>query len=156
MDTLSAHSGTWSGTNGFRMMPTDPFHTASATASVTAQAGGNLVTIAYAWDHPEDGTREGFLVLGAGEEPGEILAFWGDSFHQAPAPRTFTGTLTDGVVTLSGFYFGDWEWRMVADFSAPDGLTIRMDNVVPQSALEAYGAEPGAYSAMECTLSRSS
>ena len=59
MHVLADFAGAWTGTNEFRLMPTDPFAEAPATASVTLGAGGNLVTVAYTWAHPDDGPRQG-------------------------------------------------------------------------------------------------
>jgi len=46
---FAATTGTWSGSNGFRMMPADPFSTHPWTATLTLAAGGSLVAFAGDW-----------------------------------------------------------------------------------------------------------
>src|SRR6266536_4206765 len=91
--------GAWAGSNGFRLMPSDPLHEAPATAEVSTAAGASLVAIAYAWSHPDDGAQDGLLVVGA-DDSGAATAFWGDSWHQSPTPRSCVGTIDGGVVTV--------------------------------------------------------
>lgn len=128
---LIGHVGTWAGTNGFRLMPSDSHHHAPATAEVSSHAGGNLVAVAYTWSHATDGPQDGFLVLGAGDDEGSIVAFWGDSWHQHPQPRAFDGTADGGVVTVSYEYAPGWSWTIVVDATSSESLRIRMDNTVP-------------------------
>jgi hypothetical protein len=128
---LTEAAGAWAGSNGFRLMPSDPLHEAPATAHVSAAAGGGLVAVAYTWSHPADGAQDGLLVVGAGDEPGAATAFWGDSWHQSPAPRTFAGTIDGGVVTVGYEYEAGWWWHVVVDPTDPGTLRLRMDNVVP-------------------------
>jgi hypothetical protein len=153
MEQLSEHVGSWVGTNGFRLMPDDPQHDAPATACVSPAAGGALTEIAYTWSHPGDGEQSGLLVLGPGGEPGAVLAFWGDSWHQGPEPRVLTGDVADGVVTVAYTYAGDWRWELAVDASAPDVLVLTMRNVIPESAAtDAMAAGP--YAAMVAPLVR--
>ena len=153
MHSLADHAGSWTGTNTFRLMPTDEPFEAPFTASVSLAAGGNIATIAYTWSHPADGAQDGFLVVGPDEEPAAAVAFWGDSWHQAPAPKAFHGAI-DGPVTTVGYeYAGDWRWEIIIDASAADALALRMDNIVPASAVP-DGTGPVRYAAMITNLRR--
>ena len=131
-DAFAAATGTWSGSNGFRMMPADPFSTHPSTATLTLAAGGSLVSFAYTWSHPDDGDHEGLLVAGP-DDSGGLVALWADSWHQQPAPMPMTGSIDDGALLVTGSYAGEWGWRIAL---AADGesLTLRMENVVPASA----------------------
>jgi hypothetical protein len=63
-DAFAAATGTWSGSNGFRMMPAGPFSTHASTATLSLAAGSSLVSFAYTWSHPVDGDQDGLLVAG--------------------------------------------------------------------------------------------
>lgn len=153
MSALAGHAGTWTGTNGFRLMPTDPLHEAAATARVAGAAAGHLAEVAYTWSHPADGPQDGLLVVGPGEEAGVVVAFWGDSWHQHPSPKVLDGTVQGGLITVGYTYAGDWQWQVVVDATAPEALTVTMNNVVPESAA-GDGTPAGAYPAMQATLVR--
>ena len=153
MRSLADLAGAWIGTNGFRLMPTDSPHVAAATADVSTAAAGHLTKIAYTWSHPDDGAQDGLLVVGPrGDAPGAV-AFWGDSWHQQPDPVVLPGELQDGVLVVSYEYGGDWRWQITVDATDPEVLTLRMDNIVPQSAA-GEGGFAGAYSAMVTELRR--
>lgn len=128
MTGIPDHSGTWAGSNAFRLMPTDEPHVAGATARVTVNAGGHVTSIAYAWSHADDGQQDGVLVFGPGDEPGSIVAFWGDSWHQSPGPRVLHGTIDGGLVDVGYSYAEGWDWRIVVDATDADTLRLRMDN----------------------------
>lgn len=151
MGILEDHLGEWSGRNDFRLTPFDEPHEAAATATVSAAAGGLLTQIAYTWSHPESGEQSGLLVLSPGEEEPAVAAMWGDTFHQSAAATWLTGAREDGSVVLGYTYAGDWQWRIVIDAPELDRLTIRMDNVVPDSAA-AEGYQPGVFWAMRAQL----
>jgi len=150
---LNQHTGIWIGTNKFRLMPTDPQHDSGATASVSTAAADNMAIIAYTWSHPEDGDQDGLLVIGPGEGAGEVVALWGDSWHQSPVPKPLAGIVEDGVITVS-YEYGDggWQWQIILNATDASVLEIRMDNVVPPAAGE--GLPGGPYSAMAATLRR--
>lgn len=150
---LSSLTGSWVGTNGFRLMPTEPFVEGPAEASVGPAAGGHLTTVAYSWQHPEDGPQEGLVVAGSAGEPGSVVAFWADSWHQYPVPMTLTGKHTpDGRVELEAEYGGGWGWRILFEADSA-GLQMRMDNVVPTEHATAE-IQAGPYPAMIMDLRR--
>jgi hypothetical protein len=153
MIPFAQHVGTWHGSNDFRLMPTDPPHSAPCGATVVRAAGGNLATLTYNWAHPDDSEQSGQLVVGPAEEPGSVVAFWGDSWHQHPSPRLLLGTLENGVVDVGYEYEEGWWWRIIIDLTAENALRLRMDNVVPESAGDANFVG-GAYSAMVATFMR--
>jgi len=153
MGRFAGHTGHWTGTNSFRMMPDDPFVDAAATADVTIAAAGNLTSIGYAWSHPDDGPQDGLIVLGL-DDDGRSTAFWGDSWHQQPAPKVLSGSADGGRVVLGYEYGGGWEWRITVDATDLQSLTIQMDNVIPPNESTAQIAA-GAYVAMLVRLSRS-
>ncbi|MEU5527458.1 hypothetical protein ABZ744_11015 [Micromonospora chersina] len=129
---LADSAGSWSGTNGFRLMPTDPLAGSLATITVTTAAGGHLTSVAYSWAHPDDGPQDGLLVVGAGAQEGSLVAVWGDSWHQQPTPMSLTGGPgADGTFELRGEYGGGWAWRIVFDTADAERLRMRMDNVIP-------------------------
>jgi hypothetical protein len=152
MAALIDHQGSWVGANDFRLMPTDPFHAAPATAEVTADGAVNLISIAYSWSHQIDGKQTGLLVIGSGDQQGSAVALWADSWHQSPAAKVLTGTSDNGQTVVGYKYGGDWEWRITLDTRKPDMLRIVMDNVVPESA--AAGDIAGPYAAMVAVLHR--
>ena len=152
MHPVVDHAGAWAGSNQFRLMPTDPFQEAPATAQVSVAAGGNLASIAYSWSHPQDGAQDGLLVVG-GDDSGGVVALWGDSWHQSPEARVLLGAIKDGLIVAGCDYGGDWRWTITVDTTVDGSLRIRMDNVIPESAAtEEIG--PGAYAAMVAELRR--
>ncbi|MER7175452.1 hypothetical protein [Streptomyces mesophilus] len=151
MAILSAATGEWSGTNGFRLMPEDPLAERPATATLALAAGGHLTSFTYTWEHPDDGPQEGLIVIGSGEPAGTLTAIWADSWHQKPAPMPLDGRLTDdGSVGLDARYAEDWGWH-IALAAAGDGLRLRMDNVLPPQYATPVTAS---YPAMVMELSR--
>ena len=131
---------TWTGSNAFRLMPTDAPHAAVAAAEVTVGAGGNLLSLAYTWLHPDDGAQDGLLVLGPGAE-GTAVALWGDSWHQTPEAQVLTGTVDSGVWTVGYEYVpGQWSWRVTVDASAASELLVVMENVALDGDEPAYAA----------------
>ena len=129
---LPNSAGTWVGTNGFRLMPTDPLAEFPAKATVATAAGGHLASIAYSWEHPDDGPQDGLLVIGTADEGGSLVAMWGDSWHQKPAPRLLSGTHeTDLTLELEADYGGGWRWRVSFDATDADSFRMQMDNVIP-------------------------
>lgn len=153
MDELGRHEGAWAGSNAFRLMPTDAPHDAPMNAAITRAAGGHVTQVAYSWTHPEDGEQEGLLVLGRGDGPTSVTAFWADSWHQSPQPRVLDGTSEDGVVTVGYAYSGEWRWEIVVDVSAADQVVLTMNNVIPESAATPEIAA-GPYAAMHAVLAR--
>ncbi|MFD0483249.1 hypothetical protein ACFQ46_11645 [Kineococcus sp. GCM10028916] len=131
---------TWTGSNAFRLMPTDAAHDAVATAEVTEGAGGNLVSLAYTWLHPDDGAQDGLLVLGPGPD-GSALALWGDSWHQTPEAQVLAGSVEPGVWSVGYDYVpGQWRWRIVVDTSDAEELLVRMENVALDDEIPPYAA----------------
>jgi hypothetical protein len=152
-DTFAAAAGTWSGSNGFRMMPADPFSTHPATATLALAGGGSLLSLAYTWAHPDDGDQEGLLVVGADGSEG-LVALWADSWHQQPAPMTMTGAVDEtGELLVTGSYAGAWGWRIALSADGGGDLTMRMDNVVPASAAPSE-EDAGPYEVMTAALRR--
>jgi hypothetical protein len=128
---LSESVGTWVGTNGFRLMPTDPLAELPARVTVTTAAGGHLTSIAYWWEHPDDGPQDGLLLLAQAEGNGSLIAVWGDSWHQKPAPMILSGTQgMDAALEFEGEYGGGWRWRIILQ-AADASLRMEMDNVIP-------------------------
>ncbi|MCZ7439905.1 hypothetical protein O7598_26125 [Micromonospora sp. WMMC241] len=149
---LADVTGSWAGTNGFRMMPADPLVESPATLAVATAAGGHLTTVAYSWAHPDDGPQDGLVVIAAGESPGSLAAWWGDSWHQQPTAMTLTGTAGGAAtVELTGEYGGGWAWRIVFEAVEPGRLLMRMDNVVPADQAEP-DAPAGPYPVMVTDL----
>lgn len=150
---LSHHQGAWSGSNGFRLMPEDPMFTAPASANVAAAAGANLLVVTYTWAHPDDGSQEGLVVVGRAEDSEGLTAFWGDSWHQQPAPRTLAGSGVGETIQLTCTYAGDWQWQITLDGSDPHILRLQMSNIVPASAAS-DDLSAGGYLAMDAELRR--
>ena len=131
MDSLTGHAGSWTGTNQFRLMPTDDASAAPAAATLSVDDAGTIATLAYTWTHPDDGPQSGHLMVGLGEEPATAQALWGDSWHQKPAVRVLRGTVLDDGVHLSCEYFDGWFWHIVLTAPDPATLRLQMDNTVP-------------------------
>ncbi len=153
MREFDRHQGAWAGTNAFRLAPADPPQHAPISASISRAAGGHITQIAYSWAHPEDGAQDGLLVLGPGAEPSTVEAFWADSWHQSPQPRTLEGSTEGGVITVGYDYSGEWRWEIVVELSAEDQVVLTMNNVVPESAATAE-ISAGLYAAMRAVLTR--
>ena len=99
---------------------------------MTPAAGDHLVSIAYWWEHPEDGLQDGLVLIGATDEGGSLVAMWGDSWHQKPAPMMLSGRRsTAAALELEGDYGGGWRWRVMLDATEADSLRMQMDNVIP-------------------------
>jgi len=129
---LPNSAGTWVGTNGFRLMPSDPLAMFPARMTVTTGAGGHLTSIVYWWQHPEDGAQDGLLVIGRADGNGSLVAMWGDSWHQKPAPMILSGSQgADATLELEGDYGGGWRWRVVLEATDTETLRMEMDNVIP-------------------------
>ena len=149
---LGSHIGMWTGTNGFRLMPSDPVSDAPATAEVALRAGGHLVAISYAWSHPTDGAQDGLLVVWASGDGAGVEALWGDSWHQSPKPTTCTGSSDGGLLVVGYEYQAGWRWNITVDVTDTEALRIQMDNVVPAEA--AGEATDVVYAAMSINLLR--
>jgi hypothetical protein len=83
---------------------------------------------------PDDGPQDGVLVLGPDEAPGELVALWGDSWHQHPAAKQLRGSTDDHTLRVGYSYEEGWWWRITLTADQPDVLRLRMDNVVPATA----------------------
>jgi len=113
-------------------MPADPLAEFPARATVSHAAGGHLVSIAYWWEHPDDGPQDGFMVIGPADEGGSLVAVWGGSWNQKPTPMMFSGSRgTGGALELEGDYGGGWRWRVTFDATDTDNFRMQMDNVIP-------------------------
>jgi hypothetical protein len=130
-------------------MPNDPLAEAPARVTVTTAAGGNLASIAYWWEHPDDGPQDGLLVVGPSDDGGALVAMWGDSWHQKPAPMMFSGSRdsTGTTLELEGEYGGGWGWRVRFDATDTTSFRMQMDNVIPADQATAEIA-PGPYPVM--------
>ncbi len=146
--------GTWVGSNGFRLMPDDPLQEFPATVSVTTAAGHHLALVTYTWEHPDDGPQDGVLLVGPAGEGEALVATWGDSWHQKPAPMTLTGERTATGFALEAGYGGGWAWRIRLSLADEGAVLFEMDNVVPP---EHGGTElpQGAYPVMVLRANRS-
>jgi hypothetical protein len=130
--TLAAFAGSWTGVNGFRLMPQDPLAELPATMAVTMAAGGHLASIAYAWEHPDDGPQDGLIVVAPAGDDGSLAALWGDSWHQKPMPMSLPGgPAADATFQFNGEYGGGWGWQIVVDATDAENLRMRMHNVIP-------------------------
>jgi hypothetical protein len=151
---LVGAEGTWTGTNGFRLMPLDELATLPAAMQVQTGARGNLLSLAYRWEHPSDGPQEGLLVVGLAGEEGRIASLWADSWHQQPTSMSLAGAVTAaGSIAVEGSYGEGWAWRITVEAPRDGHLHLRMDNVIPESqATDEIRA--GAYPVMVMDLHR--
>jgi hypothetical protein len=151
---LAGAAGHWSGTNGFRLMPPDPLASHPAAALAVEAAGGNVISFAYTWEHPDDGPQEGLLVFGPAEDDADgVVALWGDSWHQQPAARPFAGRRAgDGAVELAAEYGGGWGWEIAVRVLEPGAaLSMEMRNVIPADQATAE-ISAGPYVVMQMEL----
>ena len=144
-------SGSWEGSNGFRLMPGDPLSEFPAAGTLSLGAGGYLGTLGYTWTHPEDGAQDGLLAFGIAGSDNAIVALWADSWHQHPEARVCEGNLDESGVISVGLEYGEgWRWQIVLDGSKTDVLSLRMDNVIPpEVATEEISAGPYVVMSME-------
>jgi hypothetical protein len=144
-------SGSWEGSNGFRLMPGDPLSEFPAAGTLSVAAGGYLGTLGYTWTHPEDGAQDGLLAFGIAGSDNAIVALWADSWHQHPEARVCEGNLDEsGVISVALEYGDGWRWQIVLDASKTDVLLLRMDNVIPpEVATEEISAGPYVVMSME-------
>jgi hypothetical protein len=106
------------------------------------------VSIAYWWEHPDDGPQDGLVLIGSADEGGSLVAMWGDSWHQKPAPMMLSGSRsTDAALELGGDYGGGWRWRVTFDATDSDSFRMQMDNVIPAEQATAE-ISPGPYPVM--------
>jgi hypothetical protein len=130
--TFGQLAGSWRGSNGFRLMPTDELSEAPATAQLSIAAGGHDVVLTYTWAHPDDGPQDGVLLVGSPDDETEVVtAAWGDSWHQKPHLLVLTGTLTERHLEVSAEYGGGWRWMISLESDREDRLALAMYNVVP-------------------------
>jgi hypothetical protein len=117
--------------------------------TVTTAAGGHLASIAYWWEHPDDGPQDGLVVVGPADDGGSLVAMWGDSWHQKPAPMMLSGSRDSAGTTLEleGEWGGGWGWRVRLDATEADSFRMQMDNVIPTEQATAEIA-PGPYPVM--------
>jgi hypothetical protein len=152
-DRFGRLEGTWTGTNGFRLMPNDELAEAAATAELAVAAAGYDLVVRYTWVHPDDGPQEGVMLVGSPDDGGRVTVAWGDSWHQKPPIRVMDGTLADGVVEVSADYGGGWRWTISVDGGRDDQLPLTMHNVIPDEL--ATEEEPaGPYPVMAATFER--
>jgi hypothetical protein len=72
------------------------------------------------------------MIIGRGDEEGSLVALWGDSWHQKPAPRIFSGSQpTDQNLEFEADYGGGWRWRIILDATDEEQLRMEMQNVIP-------------------------
>ena len=144
-------SGSWEGSNGFRMMPGDQFSEFPATATLSVAAAGCLGTLGYTWTHPEDGVQDGLLAFGAAGGDNAVVALWADSWHQHPEAKACEGTVDENGVMSVDLEYGDgWRWQIALDATKSDVLVLRMDNVIPpEVATEEISAGPYVVMSME-------
>ena len=153
MDRLGRLEGSWTGTNGFRLMPNDALSEAAATAELAVAAAGYDLVVRYTWVHPDDGLQEGVMLVGSPDDEGRVTVAWGDSWHQKPPIRIMDGTLVDGVLDVSADYGGGWRWTISVDGRRDDRLALTMHNVIPDEV--ATDDEPaGPYRVMVATFQR--
>ena len=154
--TFGPLAGSWSGTNGFRLMPTDELFHAPAGARLTTAAGGHCLVLTYTWTHPDDGPQDGVLLAGSAPEGDEgVSAAWGDGWHQKPALLILTGTVVGHRLSLDAEYGGGWRWAIELDGGGDDVLRLTMYNVVPDE-YATQESPAGPYPVMVGELQRAS
>ena len=154
MDTsFGRFAGSWRGSNGFRLMPTDELYEAAATAELTTAAAGHDLVLRYTWVHPADGPQDGVLMVGSPDNERHVTAAWGDSWHQKPPILVLTGTLTERGLEVTADYGGGWLWVISLDGEGDDRLLLTMQNVIPaEHATDEVAAGP--YPTMVAELQR--
>jgi hypothetical protein len=146
-------AGTWRGSNGFRLMPTDELYEAAATAELAVAAAGHDLVLTYTWVHPADGPQDGVLMVGSPDDDRHVTAAWGDSWHQKPPILVFTGLLTEHGLEVTADYGGGWRWMISLDGGRDDELMLTMHNVIPAEYATAEVAA-GPYPVMVAELRR--
>jgi len=119
--------GTWEGTNTLWLKyPDNPLESA-------AKAVVSPGRVEYSWAYEEEEQTGTFEFSGSG---GQLSARWTDTWHSKD-PLTCSGADQDGVVKVTGTYRAgdgpDWSWRTEFRIDAPDKLSIKMYNILPDS-----------------------
>ena len=71
-------------------------------------------------------------MIGPADQDGSLVALWGDSWHQKPAPMILSGIRATGAtLELEGDYGGGWRWRVIVESTDAENLRMQMDNVIP-------------------------
>ena len=134
----------FSGTNRFRMYPTDEYVGTESDAVLRAVADGCGHSLEYTWVHPTDGPQSGVLLFGLPEADGSVTASLLDSWHQRTGPVTLTGRERNGRIEVGYEYGGGWGWRIDLG-PTPQGWSMTMSNVIPR---DADGLAEGPYEVM--------
>lgn len=129
-----APAGRWSGTAGFRLMPTDDLADGASTLEVAGAARGRALRLDYAWVHPADGDQAGTLLLGVPAQDGSASAAWVDSWHQ-PDLAMLAGSGGPVSATVGYEYAPGWRWEIEVRVVRSDRAVVEMvmRNTVPES-----------------------
>lgn len=122
-------TGPRTGTATFQLMSSDDPAAGPSSGSVEDAAGGRGVTVAYTWNHPDDGQQAGTLLLGVPGEGGSVAAGWVDGWHQ-PDVVALAGHATDTGAVVGYEYAPGWRWEV--ELEVVDGAPqLVMRNLVP-------------------------
>lgn len=132
-------TGIWKGVN--RLYTTwieeNPVRESVSRAKVNLAGNEKFLKIEYDWIY-ENKNQEGLLLIGSEENPGEVRAFWIDSWHMRDKFMSCVGRFSDDSILMKGFYevpnHPDWGWRTDIFFTEEDSLKIVMYNVSPEGA----------------------
>ena len=134
----------FTGTNRFRMYPSDEYVGAESDAVLREVADGCGHSLEYSWMHPTDGPQRGVLLFGRPADDGVVTACLLDSWHQRSGPVTLRGVERHGRVEVGYEYGGGWGW-LIDVGPTSQGWSMTMSNVIPP---DADGLAEGAYEVM--------
>lgn len=149
MHPLTNAVGLWTGTNAFRLYPTDSLTPLPSSVTVAKEANGWAVSVRYEWEHESEGPQSGTLLISQPDDTGKINAALVDTFHHKPHLGILEGrAITHGVIVE--MEYDGWGWTIELTHDGSE-LTMTMCNVIPEGI---NGAEPGPYVVMDARWAR--
>ncbi|MBC7896608.1 MAG: DUF1579 family protein [Cytophagaceae bacterium] len=148
LDSLSAASGQWTGTNTLHNPNTGQPETTESTIRVESVLGGRFHRLAYIWSC-QGKPQEGELLIGGDGEL--VTGAWVDTWHQGKTIFSCTGSApSEGRIELRGTFPAppgpDWGWTIDLDVAAAR-IAITMNCHTPEGesvpAVEASWTRPG-------------
>jgi len=136
------HGGSWSGTNGFRLMPSDPFYEATMKADVSSSAGALSPRSRTRGRTRRTGHRTGSWSSGRVRSSLPWLRSGPTRGTRAAGPGSSRARWNGRRFGVGYEYAPGWQWQITIDATSADALVLQTDNVVPTSAVPEGSGRP--------------